>query len=144
MKVACCVLDFGTMSYWRKLFLVVLLALSLPAQSFAAASMNCEPSHFGGDGASAQHAALDESTHLHMHGAMMADGLHHSHHQGDAHPAHTCPACAACCFGMALPVVPTVAAAPGAVHLSVPLPPVVRVASFLTDGVERPPRTSLV
>jgi hypothetical protein len=139
------VLDFLTMSYWRRLFLIVLLALSLPVQSFAAVSMNCEPSHFGEDGASVQHAALDESTHLHMHGVTMADGLHHSHYQGDdAHHVHSCPACAACCFGMALPAGPSALSAPDSVHLSVLLPPSVRVASFLTDGIERPPRLSLV
>jgi hypothetical protein len=49
-----CVFDFEPMSYWRKLFLVVLLAPSLPVRSFAAVSMNCEPWQFGGDRASAQ------------------------------------------------------------------------------------------
>jgi hypothetical protein len=134
-------LDSVPMSYWRKLFLVVLLALSLPVQSFAAASMKCVPSHFGGDGASAQHVDLDESTHLHhMRGVTMADGVHH----GDAKHAASCSACASCCSGAALPVVPIVVSAADAVHLAVPSPPSVRVASFLTDGIERPPRTSLV
>jgi hypothetical protein len=129
------------MSYWRKLFLVVLLALSLPVQSFAAVSMICVPSHFGGDGASTQHADLDESTHLHhMHGVTMADGVHH----GGANHAASCSGCASCCSGAALPVVPTVASAADAVHLAIPFPPSVRVASFLTDGIERPPRISLV
>ncbi|MEA3118811.1 MAG: hypothetical protein QOI13_2081 [Paraburkholderia sp.] len=133
------------MCSWRKLFLIVLLALSLPVQSFAAVTMNCEPSHFGGGWAFAQQADQGESAHRHhMHHVMMADGVHHSHHDGDdANHAHSCPACAACCFGMALPVVPAVVSAPDAVRLSVPLPPTVRVASFLTAGIDRPPRISL-
>jgi hypothetical protein len=134
-------LDSVPMCYWRKLFLVVLLALSLPVQSFAAASMKCGSSHFAGDEASAQHADLGESTHLHhMHGVTMADGVHH----GDANHAASCSACASCCSGAVLPLVPTVVSAADAVHLAVPFPPSVRVASFLTDGIERPPRISLV
>nr|WP_246257918.1 hypothetical protein [Pararobbsia alpina] len=129
------------MPYWRKLFVIVLLALSLPAQSLAAATMKCGSSHFGRDVASAQHADVNESTHLHhMHGVTMADGVHH----GDAHPAHACSTCASCCFGAALPVVLTVVTSADSVHFAVPSPPSVRVASFLTDGIERPPRISLV
>ncbi|MBN3819204.1 hypothetical protein G3N57_22455, partial [Paraburkholderia sp. Se-20369] len=37
----CRVPDSASMSYWRKFFIVVLLALSLPGQSFAAAAMSC-------------------------------------------------------------------------------------------------------
>ncbi len=137
-------LDFATMSYWRKLFVIVLLILSLPVQSFAAISMKCESSHFVGDGASARHADLGESTHHHVHGGMMADGGHHSHHHGDAHYAHSCSTCASCCFGAALPAVPTIATSVDAIHFAVPFPPSAGVALFLTDGIERPPRISLV
>jgi hypothetical protein len=131
------------MSYWRKLFVIVLLALSLPVQSLAAVSMICESSYFGSDGASALHADLDESTH-HMHGVAMADGGHHVGHDGHTLHFHSCSTCASCCSGVALPVVPTVVSTAYAVHLAVPFPPSVRVASFLTDGIERPPRISLV
>jgi len=140
-----CVLAFEPMSYWRKLFLVVLLALSLPVQSFVAVSMNCEPWQFGGDRASAQHADLDESMHLHpMHDGTIADGIYHRHHQGDAHHADSCPMGGSCCFGAALPIVPAIVSAADAVRLTVPFPPSARVASFLMDGIERPPRISLV
>nr|WP_246279241.1 hypothetical protein [Paraburkholderia ultramafica] len=133
------------MSYWRKLLVVMLLALSLPVQSFAAVSMICEPSHFGGDGATAQHADWEESAHHHqMHDAMTADGDHYSHHTGDAQHVHTCSTCASCCFGGGLPLAATVATSANAVHFAVPVPPSARVPSFLTDGVERPPRISLV
>ncbi|USX07348.1 hypothetical protein NHH62_32625 [Paraburkholderia fungorum] len=127
------------MSYWRKLFVIVLLILSLPVQSFAAISMKCESSHFGSDGASVQHADADEATHSHhAHGVMMADGDHHGHHH-----AHSCATCASCCFGVALSAIPTVATPAGMAHFAVPLPPSVNVASFLTSGIERPPKASL-
>ncbi|WP_408491681.1 DUF2946 family protein [Paraburkholderia sediminicola] len=134
------------MSYWRKLFVIVLLALSLPVQSFAAVSMKCGSSRFGSNVASAQHADLGGSTHRHhVHDVAMADGDHHSHqHGGDAHHAHACSTCASCCFGGALPAVPTVATSADVVHFAVPFPSSDRVASFLTDGIERPPRSSLV
>ena len=132
------------MSYWRKLFVIVLLALSLPVQSLAAVSMIGESSHFGSDGASAHHAGLDESTHHHMNGVAMADGGQHVGHDGHTHHVHSCPTCASCCSGVVLPVVPTGVSTAYAVHVAVPFPPSVRVASFLTDGIERPPRISLV
>ncbi|WP_408502436.1 hypothetical protein [Paraburkholderia strydomiana] len=107
--------------------------------------MKCESSHFGSDGASVQHADADEAAHSHhTHGVMMADGDHHGHHQSDAHHAHSCATCASCCFGMGLPVVPTVAMAAEIAHLAVPPLPSADVVSFLTSGIERPPRTSLV
>ncbi|MFM0758180.1 DUF2946 family protein [Paraburkholderia strydomiana] len=133
------------MSYWRKLFIIVLLILSLPVQAFAAISMKCESSHFMGEMTSAQHAHESESINGHdMHGMAVADGIHHSHQHGGAHHAHSCATCASCCFGVALPTVTTVATPAGTAHFAVPLPPSVSVASFLTSGIERPPRASLV
>nr|MDW3663461.1 hypothetical protein [Paraburkholderia terrae] len=131
------------MSYWRKPFVIVLLILSLPVQSFAAISMKCETSHFMGEMTSAQHAHETESITGHeMRGMAMADGIHHSHPHG--HHAHSCATCASCCFGLALPAVPAVATPAGTAHFAVPLPPSVSVASFLTSGIERPPRVFLV
>ncbi|MDE1012111.1 hypothetical protein A8H39_02635 [Paraburkholderia fungorum] len=131
------------MSYWRKLFVIVLLIVSLPVQSFAAISMKCETSHSGGEMTSAQHAHEAESIAGHdMRGMAMVDGIRHSHQHG--HRAHTCATCASCCFGVALPAVPAVATPAGTAHFAVPLPPSVSVASFLTSGIERPPRGFLV
>jgi hypothetical protein len=134
------------MSYWRKLFVIVLLALSLPVQSFAALSMTCGSSHAGSDVASALHAEPGETTHRHhVHGLMMAGSDHDSHpYGGDVHHAHSCSTCASCCFGGALPGAPTVATSADAVHFALPLPRSDRIASFLTGGIERPPRISLV
>ncbi|MFM0228361.1 hypothetical protein [Paraburkholderia dipogonis] len=145
-------LDFIPMSYWRKLFIVVLLVLSLPVQSFAAVSMKCESSHSVGDAAPTRHEAAGAMARHHDHAAMMAEqgdtlaSAHLQHHSsaGAEHHAHACSACASCCFGGALPITPLATLSANAAHFSVPLPPAVRVASFLTGGVERPPRISLV
>jgi hypothetical protein len=141
------------MSYWRKLFLVVLLALSLPVQSFAVVSMKCESSQIGGEGGAMRYQNASEMIHQHGGAEMItAAGGHddasvqaqnHSH-QGDAHHAHTCAACASCCFGGGLPADPQAAISAAVVPFAVPLPPAARVASFLTDGIERPPRISVV
>ncbi|WP_348638447.1 hypothetical protein [Paraburkholderia sp. D15] len=152
------------MSYWRKLFIVVLLVLSLPVQSFAAVSMACDNAQsIGHEGVAhrelvgnlAHRAAVTQmagTTGHHDHAAMMAAQAHRvvsaqsSDHgaSGGAHHAHACPACAACCFGGALPNAAVTSASFDPVRFSVPLPPAVRVASFLTGGIERPPRISLV
>ncbi|AXF01790.1 hypothetical protein CUJ88_25675 [Paraburkholderia hospita] len=133
------------MSYWRKFFVIVLLIMNLPAQSFAAISMKCESSHFVGEMTFAQHAHEAESINGHdMRSMAMADRPHHSHQHGGAHHAHSCATCASCCFGVALPAVPTVATPTVIAHLAVPLPPAADVVSFLTSGIERPPRTFLV
>jgi hypothetical protein len=134
------------MSYWRKLFVVVLLILSLPVQSFAAVSMKCGSSHFGNEVASAHHEDADESLpHHHTHEVAVAGSDHDSQpHGGDLHHAHSCSTCASCCFGGALPGAPTVATSVDAVHFALPIPRSDRIASFLTGGIERPPRISLV
>ncbi|OAJ53885.1 hypothetical protein A6V36_10525 [Paraburkholderia ginsengiterrae] len=133
------------MSYWRKLFVIVLLIMSLPVQSFAAISMKCESSHFVGEMTSAQYAHEAEPTNGHdMHGMAMADGTRHSHQNGGAQHVHACATCASCCSGVALPAVPAVAAPADTAHFAVPFPPSISVASFLTSGIERPPRAILV
>jgi hypothetical protein len=130
------------MSYWRKLFLVVLLALSLPVQSFAAVSMFCAASEAVDDEATTHHVNLADSADGH---ALVADDEDlHGHDRTGVHHAHACLTCASCCVGAALPVVPAVSASADLAHFPVPLPPAVAVVSFLTGGIERPPRLILV
>jgi hypothetical protein len=129
------------MSYWRKLFLVVLLALSLPVQSFAAVSMICATPE-AVDEATADHLHLDESSDGHVLVANNDD--HHGDDPSGAHHTHACLTCASCCVGAALPAVPAVSALADRVHFPVPLPPAVAVVSFVTGGIERPPRLFLV
>jgi hypothetical protein len=138
------VLDFSTMSYWRKLFLVVLLVLSLPVQSFAAVEMNCESWQFGSDGTSVHENGVAAQADMgHMHAVLSADSMLDHHHPSDLHHTHSCAACAACCVGAAAPAS---VSATVAVDLSfaIPFPLSTGGASFLTGGVERPPRPALV
>ncbi|SEJ84361.1 hypothetical protein [Paraburkholderia diazotrophica] len=136
------------MSYWRKLFIVVLLALSLPVQSFAAVSMKCGLGH-SGEGMPSHHhlvqVGLDDSDH-NVHTAASLEHTHpEGHHHGDAHHhAHSCSTCASCCFGVAMLSVPLIPASTEAVHFHTPSPLATPVASFLTGGIERPPRLILV
>jgi hypothetical protein len=143
-----------------------LLIAGLPVQSWAATTMiNCGPSHQQRTIESI--AAHDGMTHVQAsrHDAM-APHSGHAHHQvdhratavaplADANPAHPsdadlhslqklgkfkCSACASCCLGVALPSL--VISFDASVSSDTPvagMPQVVAV--FLTDGLERPPRT---
>ncbi|WP_175843635.1 hypothetical protein [Burkholderia arboris] len=114
------------MSYWRKFLLVVLLALSLPIQSFAAVSMQC---------AAAAVAPVEAAPHAMP---VAQDGRHD--HDGSARHASQCSACVSCCFGTGMSGAPAVPAAADvrAAIVSQPLSAV--VVSFLTGGIDRPPR----
>ena len=142
-----------------KLVMLWLLALAIPVQGLAAATMvHCESSHqrmhdavapghshAGSHHAHGHHHALD-------HGDVAADAADHHHASAAEPPAepdkysdlaqYKCSACGACC---------SVAAMLG-FSLTVPEPALVvqwRAAHFLarfgfiTDGPERPPRTVL-
>ncbi|PRH04865.1 hypothetical protein C6T60_15790 [Burkholderia multivorans] len=133
------------MSYWRKLFIVMLLALSLPVQSFAAVSMKCVAAHAEASEDFAPHMGQVAPEHHHeMHRVALAGDDHHQHHHGNGHHAHSCSTCASCCFGTGLPAIPVVAATIDATRVTIPLPSSAGVVSFLTGGIERPPRTLLV
>ncbi|RQS71526.1 hypothetical protein DID96_12365 [Burkholderia sp. Bp8963] len=133
------------MSYWRKLFIVVLLALSLPVQSFAAISMKCIAAHAEAGEPAVRHVVESMPGHHHeAHGLALADGEHLHHHHGNTQHAHSCSTCASCCFGTGLPVIPVVADSSDVTRVTVPFPPSAGAPSFLTDGIERPPRSLLV
>lgn len=139
-------IDSAPMSYWRRLFLVVLLILSLPVQSYAAASMKCtaELSDASAHAAAAMYAEHDAPEHHHDM-AMMTAALGEPHHEGGhaAHP-HACSTCASCCFGAALPAGSVVAVPMVNSLVAIRIPPSAGVVSFLTGGIERPPRHFLV
>ncbi|HEM7804059.1 hypothetical protein [Burkholderia sp.] len=114
------------MSYWRTFLVVVLLALSLPIQSFAAVSMQC-----------ASVAAPHEEK---VSRAMPAAQDGHADHGDHARHASSCVACVSCCFGTGMSGAPAVpAAASGGVTIVAP-PPSAEDVSFLTGGIDRPPR----
>jgi hypothetical protein len=133
------------MSYWRKFFLVVLLVLSLPVQSFAAVAMNCESWQFGSDGPSVHgNGAAAQADMGHMHAMLSADSMLDHHHPSDLHHTHSCAVCAACCVGAALPASVSAAVSVGIISFAIPFPLSTGSASFLTGGIERPPRPALV
>ncbi|UXU89962.1 hypothetical protein [Burkholderia sp. S-53] len=120
------------MSYWRKFILVVLLALSVPIQSFATVSMQCAAAAVP-HGEAASHAMPI------AHGAQGSHADHDSHDSSAPH-ASSCAACVSCCFGTGMSGVPAVQAASDASIAIASYPPSAVVVSFLTGGVERPPR----
>lgn len=117
------------MSYWRKFILVVLLALSLPIQSFATVSMQCA-------GAAVPHG--EDAPHT----MAVAQGAHggHAGHDDNASHAPSCAACVSCCFGTGMSAVPAEPAVSDASIAIASYPPSAVVVSFLTGGIERPPR----
>ena len=145
-----------------------LLLLALPLQGFAAATMrNCGPGHHQKsevaavtlDAAESHPAASDGHHHAVVmaddhHAVVMADDHHaaaspaHAHvatvAQGlDNHPKFKCSACATCCMGVALPTATlAIASVPPAVTLTAFVP--ADHVDFLADGLDRPPRLSLV
>jgi hypothetical protein len=130
------------MSCWRKLVLVVLLALSLPVQAFAAVSMMCATPEAVDHEATAEHVHQPELAD--EHAVFTESGGHQGHHHNGGHHVHACLTCASCCVGAALPVAPAVCASADPIQFSAPLPPDAGVVLFLTGGIERPPRSILV
>ncbi|MFP5409423.1 MAG: hypothetical protein ACLGG6_00470 [Gammaproteobacteria bacterium] len=110
-------------------FLLILLMLGLPVQSFAAASMLvCASAH---QAMPAQMAAADEA---------MA-GCHES--EPSPPQSHECKHCTVCALASALPIPATdsVRWSVAAPHF---LPPfVVSFSGYIPDGPERPPRPPL-
>jgi hypothetical protein len=134
------------MSYWRKYILVVLLMLSLPVQSFAAVSMNCNSWQAGHDGAYARDVDGPMFTDIaYAHGMQTAAQMHHAHHH-DGDVQHLCAygVCAAsCCVGAALPTSLASTDFVDIARFAIPFTPSTSGASFLTGGIERPPRLFL-
>ncbi|WP_321850429.1 hypothetical protein [Burkholderia diffusa] len=120
------------MSYWRKFILVVLLALCVPIQSFATVSTPCA-------GAAVPHAGPGVDAQAASH-AM--PGAHGERHQHDDHARHAtpCSACGSCCFGSGMAEVPAVSVTSDVGLAIVSSAQSTVVVSFLTGGIDRPPR----
>src|SRR5436305_1132660 len=98
-----------------RITLMWLLALAIPVQGFAAASMlGCGSGHHGATGAHSHALGMHQhaiDTPQHSHGVDGDEMAHAGHHpqaagiQGDAHKSHagatdskaSCSACASCC-----------------------------------------------
>jgi hypothetical protein len=136
-------------------FLIWLLALALPAQGLAAATMlHCAPAGSGAAGAAAHGSHGHDASAAHHHDTATADDTHSdaAHHVAAADrdfssdtpsPAvHKCSACAACNVGLGLPS--QAYSTPGAAAATaVLLAPVAPHVAFFTSGPDRPPRALL-
>jgi hypothetical protein len=151
------------MSSWFRTAVMLLLVAALPVQGWAAATMlNCGPSHHQMAVESPAHDAVRHA-HVSEHDSMESHSGHsHEHHataglskvdvDGDQpadndHPLQKlgkfkCSACASCCLSVALPS--PVLSFDASVSSDTPVAGMPQaVAVFLTDGLERPPRTIL-
>ena len=145
-----------------RITLMWLVAFAVPVQGYAAVAMfGCGPGHHGMTGVPSQSTAADDhdaAVPPHSHEAHVEmEGDHH--HDDSAEPNHvhllkthgksvksgkgSCTPCASCCVVAALPAAMIVFQAIPLVDFFVPLAPL-GVASFLTEGPERPPRSILV
>lgn len=145
------------MSFRCKLIVFWLLLITLPLQGFAAVSRGCVHAHIQGALAPAQTPSFHEEGKLdkeEFDGVQTAasermeaeqpTASNQQHHGASQYHKASCAACYACCFGTALP--------PVAVKNTLPegLPSYAahfiaqETAGFLTSGIERPPKISLV
>jgi len=126
---------------WRNLriMLMWLLALAIPCQGFAAASMlNCGPGHHRAP------SAHSHDGHAHQHAGGPAASDHQVAKGSTIHKAMkgSCSACSSCCTSVAIPSAAVTFEATPVNDFFDPLTPR-SVASFVADGPERPPRYSL-
>jgi len=131
------------MRSWFRFVMACLLALALPAQGLANASMlHCGSSHERMHTAQVAPQAVDHHAH---HGAA-ADHADHASHEPVSPDKLTdlgqykCSSCASCCAGIALlsDLPQLVAPEFGATVFAAVAP---GVAPFATDGPDRPPRS---
>ncbi len=122
--------------------LMWLLALALPLQGVAAASMFGGGSGPSSSAAVHSHAQAMHKVEHHPHAGAADHGAAHKSGAGATHSKASCSACASCCTSAALPTTPVVFEATHVPDTFVRLAPH-RVASFISGGPERPPRSIL-
>jgi len=155
------------MSRLLRILLLWLATLAVPIQGFAAATMlHCGPSHSGSSAAgTAQTSPVQTNGNQHVHAVEEPHGAHSDpatsdvqtavHDDADAHDGvgttvadlhqlskSKCVSCSACCSATALPATPIPLDSPALAESFVTARPV-SAAVFLTDGLERPPRSFL-
>ena len=138
--------------------LLWLLLLALPFQGFAAASkVNCGPKHHSMvagvmaasaipqvPGMSGHHQHMASTGHGHAPAATQGTGQNKpALQQLDKLSKGNCSACAACCMGIALPPAALVMASCLPAMVTAEFCPVPHL-DFLSDGLDRPPRPTLV
>jgi hypothetical protein len=134
-----------------RLLVMWLVALALPIQGVAAATMR----HCGSESAHAGAVVVDQSIHADSDSPPMVAGTAEYKHHGvhvhvdAAEPAHdhashdkgSCSACASCCSAAALLTTPVMPMAATVVRSAAIALPTTLLAAFLTDGPDRPPRS---
>ncbi|HSB98949.1 MAG TPA: hypothetical protein VLE45_03475 [Burkholderiaceae bacterium] len=134
-------------------FVIWLLALALPLQGVAAATMaHCAPMRGDATSVSGHEHAAPRSVPHHHHDAATDTAPSHAAHgvasaddtggQDVTSSLHKCSACAACCIGLGLPSTAFALPQPP-VASSVPAAPSAHDVAFFTSGPERPPRPQL-
>ena len=134
--------------------LLWLMAIALPVQGMAASAMLvCGPSHerMTQSVGSEAHEAVHAIAH-HQAAANPAGPTADAHHAVDTDDTgadasgkftdlgkYKCSACAACCSMLALPAGVAWLGEPGLVN-AIPGAPAAAAPSYLTEGIERPPR----
>ncbi len=137
------------MRVWLKFVMACLLALALPAQGLANATMlHCGTSHQRMHTAQAvAPQAADHAAGHHAHHSAAADRAEPAHQDDLVSPdkltdlgQYKCSSCASCCASMALLSVMPQLVAPelGATAFAAVAP---GIAAFATDGPDRPPRS---
>jgi hypothetical protein len=120
-------------------FLLMLLMLALPLQSFASVAV---PGCMATDAAQ---ASLPAMAPMAMDGEMMAGCHEHEQPDSSAPTHHDCKHCATCALASALPIPVTDTGTPAIVPVSTRFiaHPAASFSGFIPDGPERPPRLSL-
>ena len=148
------------MSRIQRIIIALVLAFALPLQGVAAATMvACGPSHHRMDGASQVHSHFDhdgqpeaqtddhDHSSLHSHeqsliGEQVHPDHHAAHHDLDKASKYKCSACASCCAAAAIPSQLLTLESVSLPEFFAPLE-LSGIAAFLTEGLERPPRSIL-
>ena len=139
-----------------RICLLVLLAVLLPVRGAVAAAMLCSPTSMSGHSQAQALSHVPSAEHAHHHESMMAAADeapahdHASHHAdegaaGGHHNDGSMEKCNLCCaFCTLAPMVSSLPSLPSPIDLSVISFPDLSApaASFLSDGQERPPRST--
>jgi hypothetical protein len=139
-----------------RICLLVLLAVLLPVRGAVAAAMLCSPASMSGHSQAQAQGQMPSAEHAHHHESMMAaadegpahDHAGHHHDEGAAgghHNGGSMEKCNLCCaFCTLAPMVSSLPSLPSPIDLSVISFPDLSApsASFLSDGQERPPRST--
>jgi hypothetical protein len=139
-----------------RICLLVLLAVLLPVRGAVAAAMLCSPASMSGHNQTQAQNQMPSAEHAHHHESMMASADeapahdHASAHHGEGaagghHNGGSMEKCNLCCaFCTLAPMVSSLPSLPSPIDLSVISFPDISApaASFLSDGQERPPRST--